>query len=186
MSGYIVNQPTLSYNFKGPEGQMMSGVAKTTSATALTQAPGGGALGAAGMGAQVVGQVFSAWAEYKGLSEQKKRAKDELHFTSSEILDRYTQLFQQMGEQNRRMYAQQDVAVATSGLAMDGSVKAVLDETVRAAKEQSRRMGRQMESELAAAQYRARKIRQDATRAQKYGVIKAAINIGGSIAGMGG
>jgi len=143
-------------------------------------------MGRIGQGMQVGGSLISGYSQIRQADEMSKNASKEMAFTVNQIFDTYSQLFEEMGERNRKLYAAQDVAVATSGLdPSSGSAMAVLDEAVATAKKSKTRLENRMQSELQAAAYRKRQIKKQAKRSKRYAGISTAINIGTMMFGGG-
>lgn len=174
---YIVSNPTLSYD------------GGSVSATSVISNTGGGNpwMGRAGMAMQAGGSIISGFAQIQQANDQIKQSSRQLAFTENAIYDTYAQLFEELGDKNRRLYAAQDVAVGASGLAASsGSVAAVLDEATNAASKELKRMNTRMKQEVQKVRSIARAQRKAAEKSRRYAAISTAINVGAAAFGGGG
>ena len=147
--------------------------------------------GGIGMGMQLGASALMGIAQDKAYQQQSKDASKEYRYAVGAIGDKYRQLFDDLKEQNMRMYSAQNTAAAATGFRMEGSIQAVLDEAVASASEQSVRVSSAMDSELAAAAARKRQIQRAAKKNQKLGYVKTALSLalvpvtgGASLAGL--
>lgn len=134
--------------------------------------------GRVGMGMQVGSALLTGYSAIREADAAIKNASAQYQFTASNVFDTYAQLFEELGENNRRMYAAQDVAVGASGLAAEGSIMRVLDETIEAAKKQRTRLESAEQAAITQAAYEKRMAKKIAKRRKRYGVVSAGLQLG--------